>query len=236
MRFHSLLALLVAVPAVAGAQLHPGHAGPDKGAVAIDIVVAQPLGAFREYVKIGGGIDGSLLVNLSRDRTWGLRIDGGFLNYGNETKRTRLSDNIGDRIRVDVTTSNNIARFGVGPQLSIQHGPVRPYLHATGGLAYFFTQSAVEGIDDEDNDFARTTNFSDWTFNWGGGGGVLIPFTTRRNTIALDLGARYLKNGNTRYLREGSIQDLPDGEIAFTPLESEVELVVYSIGVSIGLR
>ena len=236
MRHIPLVALLLAVPAAAGAQMPVPPRGPEKAAISIDIVVAQPLGAFREYVEIGGGIDGSLLVNLSRDRAWGLRIEGGFLNYGNETKRTRLSNTIGDRIQVDVNTSNNIGRFGIGPQLSVQHGRVRPYLHATGGLAYFFTQSSVEGIDDEENDFARTTNFSDWTVNWGGGGGVLIPFTTKNNTIALDLGARYLKNGNTRYLREGSIQDLPDGEIAFTPIESEVELLVYSIGVSIGLR
>jgi hypothetical protein len=236
MRHLSLLALLLAVPAAAGAQLSVQPRRPDRGAVAIDIVVAQPLGAFRDYVKIGGGIDGSLLLNLTPDRAWGLRIDGGFINYGNETKRTRLSNTIGDRIQVDVNTSNNIARFGIGPQLSIPHGRVRPYLHATGGVAYFFTQSSVEGIDDDANDFARTTNFSDWTLNWGAGGGLLIPFTTKNNTVALDLGARYLKNGKTRYLREGSIEDLPDGSIDFSPIESEVELLVYSIGVSIGIR
>ena len=89
MRHLSLLALLLAVPAAAGAQLSVQPRRADKGAVAIDIVVAQPLGAFRDYVKIGGGIDGSLLFNLTPDRAWGLRIDGGFINYGNETKRTR---------------------------------------------------------------------------------------------------------------------------------------------------
>ena len=236
MRYHSILALLLLAPAAAGAQLQLARSGPDRGAFSIDVVVAQPLGAFRDYVKIGGGIDGSLLVNLSRDRAWGLRVEGGFLNYGNETKRTRLSNTIGDRIQVDVNTSNNIARFGLGPQLSVPHGRVRPYVHATGGLAYFFTQSSVEGIDDQENDFARTTNFSDWTFNWGAGGGLLIPFSTKSNTVSLDLGARYLKNGDTRYLREGSIRDLADGSIEITPIESEVELVLYSVGVSIGFR
>ena len=236
MRIHSIAALALALPAAAVAQVAPAPQGPDRATISIDLAVAQPLGEFSDYVKIGGGLDGSLVWHLSGDRAWGLRVDGGFITYGSETKRTRLSNTIGDRIRVDVNTTNNIARFGVGPQLQVPHGRVRPYLHGTAGLSYFYTRSSVEGIDDQDNEFAGTTNFSDWAFTWGGGGGLMIPFTVKTNTVSLDLGARYLKNGRTRYLREGSIVDQPDGSIAYTPIESEVELLVYNIGVSIGLR
>ena len=236
MRLHTLAALLLALPAVAGAQVVPAPQGPDRATISIDLAIAQPLGEFRDYVKIGAGLDGSLVWHLSADRAWGLRFDGGFINYGSETKRTRLSNTIGDRIQVDVNTTNNIARFGVGPQLQVPHGRVRPYLHGTAGVSYFYTRSTVEGIDDQNNDFAGTTNFSDWAFTYGGGGGVIIPFTTKGNTVSLDLGARYHKNGKTRYLREGSIVDQPDGSIDYAPIESEVELLVYSIGVSVGLR
>ena len=237
MRLSMLTAALLASPAAAGAQLLDDRPrGPEKGAIGVSLVVAQPLGAFRDYVKVGGGIDGSVLVHLTRDRAWGVRIDGGFINYGRETKRTRLSNSIGDRIRVDVNTTNNIARMGVGPQLTVPRGPVRPYLHGTIGFSYFYTQSGVEGVDDTDNEFASTTNFSDAALSWGGGGGLLFPFKTKGTTVAVDFGARYLKNGRTRYLREGGITDNPDGTIDVSPIESEVELLVWNLGVSIGLR
>ena len=239
MRIHPLLlaALALAGGTRASAQIlsEPKPTGPVRASFDIGLAVAQPLGAFREYVEIGGGLEGSFIWNLTRDGAWGLRFDGGFLNYGRETKRTRFSNTVGDRIRVDINTTNNIGMLGVGPHLQVPHGAIRPYLHGTVGFSYFFTESSVEGVDDQ-LDFARTTNFSDAAFTYGGGGGLLIPLRVKSAPVSINVGARFLHNGETSYLREGSITDNPDGTITISPLKSEVELMVYHLGVNIGIR
>ena len=245
MRYSSLLAAPALALAVAASAVHAGAqitmesgsrpTGPVRGTAGIGLTFAQPLGAFRDYVDFGGGFDGHLVWNLTRDGAWGVRLDGGYIIYGSETARKRLSNSIGDRIQVDVNTTNNIGMLGVGPQLVVPHGTIRPYLNGVAGVSYFFTQSSVEGTSNN-VEFARTTNFSDAAFAYGGGGGLLFPLHVKSAPVSIDLGARYLHNGRTKYLREGSITDNPDGSISYTPIRSEVELMLYQLGVTIGLR
>jgi hypothetical protein len=48
---------------------------------------------------------------------------------------------------------------------------------------------------------------------------------------------RFIRNGHTRYLREGGITDLPGGGgFTVSPIESETNLVVYHVGINVGLR
>jgi hypothetical protein len=107
--------------------------------------------------------------------------------------------------------------------------------YATAGGSYFFTQSSVGGSDDGDQ-FASTRNFSDNVPSYGYGGGVFVPIAVRNALVGLDLGARFIRNGHTRYLREGGVTDLPGGGYSVSPIESETSLVVYHLGVSVGLR
>ena len=65
---------------------------------------------------------------------------------------------------------------------------------------------------------------------------MFIPLAVRNAVVGLDLGARFIRNGHTQYLREGGITDLPDGGFTVSPIESETNLVVYHVGVSVGLR
>lgn len=232
-----LFALVAAVPVSARAQLleRPHSRPQDRASGGIGLTYAQPLGAFREYVKYGFGAAGNLVIRLDRQGIIGLRVDGGYVNYGSETKRVRLTSTIGDRIRVDVNTTNNIAALGIGPQLMVPRGRVRPYVNGAVGFSYFFTQSSVEGSNDSEQ-FASTTNFDDGTVHYAGGGGLMIPFATRTTPVALDIGARYVNNGRTRYLREGGIRDQSDGSIIIDPIQSRVELLTWSVGVTIGRK
>ena len=198
--------------------------------------LGQPRGPFRDYVDDGIGVGGHALYRLDRQGAFAVRVDGGFLNYGRETKRVPLSTTVGGRIMVDLTTTNNIAWVGVGPQLMAPRGPVRPYVNGTVGFSYFATQSSISGADDSEN-ILHDTNYDDLVFSYSGGTGVLIPVAHGRRTLVfLDLGARFHNNGRTKYLREGGIEDLPNGQIALHPIDSNANLWTYHIGVSIGGR
>jgi hypothetical protein len=195
---------------------------------------AQPAGEFGDYVSRGFGLAGHLLYSPSESGVVAFRLDGGFVNYGRETKRVPFSSTVGGRVDVNVSTTNNIAFLGVGPQLMVPDGRFRPYANGTIGLSYFFTQSAVEGLRSQ-GAIAETTNFDDLTLSYGGGAGVYVPMFRGTPTISLDLGIRYLANGETRYLREGSIRDEPDGSISFTPIRSEANFFTFHIGATVRL-
>lgn len=194
----------------------------------------RPQGEFRDYVKQGFGGDVHFLYQPGARGPLALRVDASFLNYGNERMRVPLSPTIGGRILVDVNTSNNIAFLGIGPQLGVPDGRLRPYVGGFVGVSYLFTESSVQGRND-DLDFARTTNYDDATFSWGGRGGVYVPLRGGPSPISLDLGAVYHANGEASYLREGDIRDLPDGVIELSPSSSDTDLLTFRVGVTVGI-
>lgn len=230
-------AVLVAFITLAGASPAVAQYGfgarPARATLGGGALVAQPVGEFKSYVNNGFGGGGHLLLRVDPQGFLALRADVGYLIYGHETKRVSLPN--AGRVQFDVTTSNNILTYSVGPQLMVPTGPIRPYVNAMAGGAYFFTESSVGGSDNS-SDFASTRNFGDNVASYGYGGGVFIPFVVRNALIGLDVGARFIRNGHTRYLREGGITDLPGGGFTVSPIESETNLVAYHVGVNVGLR
>jgi hypothetical protein len=243
------LAAALLIPALAAraqnTPAEPTRLGPATGEGeprlmgGLTAVVGQPVGTFHRYVANGYGMGGHGLARLGRSGAVALRLDGGFLNYGNETLRLPFSSTPGGgRIGLDLTTSNNIFWLGAGPQLMVPRGRVRPYGHATAGFSYFATTSSVRGRRSDSDAFAEETNYDDAQFAWGAGGGVLVPvFRNPRSLVLVDVGARYHDNGrNVRYLREGGIRDLPNGGIELDVIRSRADLVTWHVGVSIGAR
>ena len=239
----ALVPALAALPISASAQLTPlpprptpidSMAWTPRGTVGIYFTVAEPKGEFARYVDDGWGFAGHGVLNVGRSGVIGLRLDGGWLNYGRET--VSVADPFfGGRISYDITTSNNIAYLGVGPQLQLQTRYIRPYAYAVGGFSYLSTASTLKDIDG--TDVARDNNFDDWTTQWAAGGGVAVPLWRNRSSdVALDIGGRYHFNGNVRYLREGGIATQPDGSVQLEVLESEVRLITWHVGLSIGMR
>jgi hypothetical protein len=233
----TVAAFVALVTLVAGASPVAAQYGvvtrPARASLGGGAFVAQPVGEFENYVNNGFGGGGHLILRVDPQGFFALRADLGYLVYGHETKRVSLPT--AGRVELDVTTSNNILTYSVGPQLMVPTGPIRPYVNVMAGGSYFFTESSVGGSDNS-NTFASTRNFGDNVPSYGYGGGVFIPLAVRNAHVGLDVGARFIRNGHTRYLREGGITDLPDGGYAVSPIESETNLIVYHIGVSAELR
>ncbi|HEY5547554.1 MAG TPA: hypothetical protein VIK50_15980 [Gemmatimonadaceae bacterium] len=236
----ALGALLLILPSLASAQ-RPRFSDepidrPARGAAGASFSYGRPVGDFLSYVDQGFGFDAFVRWNVEPQGILSLKLDGGLLIYGRETFRVPLSGTIGGRILVDLTTSNNIVWMGLGPQLTIPAGFVRPYANAGIGFSYFFTESSVEGSNNNNQPFANTTNYSDVAFRYGIGWGLLIPFQTSTTEWAIDLGAIYHGNGQVRYLREGGIEDQPDGSIILNPIQSDANLLTYRLGFSVSIR
>ena len=134
-------------------------------------------------------------------------------------------------VDVDITTQNNIYVLGIGPQVALSTGSVRPYFTGLVGFSYFATESSVRGADNF-SDFAKSTNFDDFTFAWMAGGGFKIRVRGGRTPIFLDLSSEYHRNGQVNYLREGSITDDGNGNAVIRPIRSETNLLLIRLGVS----
>jgi hypothetical protein len=232
------IALVTASSAAAQSSPAPERGPSDtsewvrRSMVNISFVQSRPQGAFGRNVGIGYGVDGAYLFRLDAAGIWSLRANVGVIGYGNESRRTALSEAVGGRVNVDVKTSNYLIPVSVGPQVAWPTGSVRPYANAGLGGLGFITESHVQGTGDL-TAVASTTNHSSFVGSWVLGGGVYVPLSVRARQVQLDLGVQYFNGGNTRYLAPGSIIDLPGAQIAVTPLESVTHTAVLRFGLRI---
>lgn len=201
----------------------------------LGIMIAEPVGEFAEVIGTGWGLEGHLRM-LGVDGPLSARLEFGFVEYGRETRRVCLSLTVGCRIEVDLVTSNDILFGSVGPQLGVPSGPIRPYVTAGLGFAYFSTTSSISDVDAGSGSEFSTNNFSDFTWAWIGAAGFTVQLTSGRTPVLLDLAVRYHRNGEAEYLTEDDIVDEPDGSITVFPNRSEANLVTFQLGVSIGFR
>ncbi len=195
--------------------------------------VLRPVGEFEQYVQWGGGLDLFGVLNPSRATPLGLRLDAAVMLYGQEDFAVPTTPYL-PRVIMEGTTSNIIFTTGVGPQVTLGHGWIRPYGYGTVGFAYFATTSELHGVSGGDG-FANTTNFDDWSGALTLGGGLLIQLSSRRHPALLDLSVQGLYSGPTQYLRKGSLIDLPDGTVAFAPIRSRTDMVQFRVGLAVGL-
>lgn len=236
-----LWGIAVAGPADASAQRRDrdqdfaADTDPVRGEFGLNLVLAVPVGEFDDYVDLGGGVSGFGVIFVDDRQTFGIRMDVAYLIYGSNTVRVPLSPTV-PFVDVEVTTQNGIASLGLGPQILLGRGSLRPYAHASVGFSYFATTTSVEGTRDSEP-FASSTNFDDMTFAVVGGGGLRVMLTeNRRNPVSLDFGVDYVRNGLTEYLREGGLVALPDGGVEVEAIESETNLTTFHLGVTIGVR
>jgi opacity protein-like surface antigen len=213
-----------------------GGERPPRLWLGITLQAADPQGEFGALVDDGFGLELNGRFPVVGDGILSLRLDGGFLIYGNERQALCFPPPVGCRVGVDLTTTNSIATVGVGPEITVP-GPVSPYINAGVGLSYFVTSSSLDGADDfDDRDLFRTRNYSDLVTAARVGGGIRFRVgRTGGGPVLVDIGAEYHRNGIAEYLRRGDILDHPDGTITLFPNRTEANLVTFELGVSFAL-
>ncbi len=222
------LTLSAALSSVAEAQTDPpAPAGPVTAGLALN--VTQPRGVFNETTNLGWGLSGNVLFRLDPNSIFNIRADVAFTNYGNVRQRVPLSSTVGNLIRVDLNTSNNIATFVTGPQLLGPTGVFTPYASALGGFSAFWTTSSVEGTNNNEA-FASTTNSSDFAWAYGGAAGAYIRVKDGPRPIRLDIGVRYLRHDDVTYLTADEVRSASQARRDPRPIRSRVDFYTYFIG------
>jgi|AntRauTorckE6833_2_1112554.scaffolds.fasta_scaffold13027_3 hypothetical protein len=230
-----LIILLLAVTSI----FHQSAAAQELDA-GFNIQVVIPQNEFDESINtIGGGIN---LQGLYRfpESPFGLGLDFNFINFGRDTRDEPLSSTIPD-LKVRVENEYNLVQGFMVAKVQPQDGILRPYAEGLAGFNYFYTQTTIENRGSNGGEpIASDTNFDDWAFAWGAGGGIMIRVFDRRgsvnyasgNQIAagyINLGARYLNGSNAEYLREGSIV-IENGNVTYDTLQSRTDMLLIQLG------
>jgi opacity protein-like surface antigen len=229
MNFCRILFLATAaafMSSVASAQPVAGQASEWLGGGGL--LIGIPLGEFADATDEGFGVVGHA-VFAPRGGPFGVRLQVGGLVYGSRKFSTPVPGT-GGLITEDLTTDNWLLNAGIGPQVMLRSGNVRPYAYALAGVGYFATDTSLGGGYDYGS--TSTTNYDDTTFAWSAGVGLLFPVS---RSVAIDVGVQYVGNGTVRYLVEGDLRPSPgNAPPEFVPRMTEANLLTLTIGVTFG--
>jgi len=229
LRHVAVAAILITTATPSDAQVNQPRTG--RFTIGGNFITGVPTGEFADATDTSLGF--SLVGYLNLTRFLRIRVDGGYVQYGSETRKVCMPN---CRVVFDLNTSNGIGFGSIGPELVAPAGRIRPYVNVGVGGSDFFTDSHLDGVDDE-HPIGNTTNFSDGTFAVIAGGGVYIPLHLKSSSpVAIDVGFRYHRNGTVKYLREGDIRDNADGTIFFVPRQTRADLFTVMVGMTIGIR
>jgi opacity protein-like surface antigen len=193
------------------------------------LLIGIPLGEFADATDEGFGVVGHVVFTPGGG-PFGLRLQAGGLVYGSRKIATPVPGT-GGLITESLSTDNWLLNAGIGPQLTVRSGPVRPYVYALAGIGYFATETSFGDSYGYYGDHS-TTNYDDTTFAWSAGAGLLIPVS---RSLAIDVGVQYVGNGTVRYLAEGDLLPSPGADPpVIRPRQTEANLLTITVGVSFG--
>ncbi len=205
----------------------------------LNLSLALPQGEFGEQIdNLGFGLSGEFLFLSPKPRApFGFGLNVGYYIYGMESRREPWSLTIPD-VFVEVDRTNNLLNFHVLFEIGLPTGRVRPYLQGLFGGAYLYTQTSVSG-DYNQQTIASTTNYDDWAWSYGVGGGLLILLggdpVTEEGALYLDLKARYLFGSEAVYLKEGDVEII-NSQVVYNPSKSKTDMLTLHAGIRAALN
>jgi hypothetical protein len=230
MRKLPIVMLALMVPTLAMARLEAG----------LGLSLGWPAGDFQDEVDFAGGAGGRVGWGTGDESPvkFTLFFDVNYLNYGRESRVEPFSYTIPD-VTVRVTTDNFLMHFNPGISVGRSRGIVRPYAEIFGGLTYIATKTKIEDDNLFSESFVESTNFDDFAFNIGGGGGLKFrvwesPAKLEKvdlREVLIDIKLSYIKGGEAEYLKKGSIERLENATIRYDTIKSDTDIVQARIGV-----
>lgn len=190
----------------------------DRGSFGVTVSVAKPLGDFRRtgneaYGLNGFVVTGGPLLGWRFDGSW-MVYDATYQGYG-------------------VSTTSQIGSLAFGPQLTLGQGPISVYGFATAGPTMFWSNASFnDGCGCDDDYFLD----GDLTWTKSAGVGMLVEVSRRRTPIAIDFNLRGVRHDRVEYVPAGGLTQNPDGTFSGQRVRTPVDLRVFQIGVSIGIR
>jgi hypothetical protein len=204
----------------------------DRGNAGVTLIVGVPQGEFGRNVDVAGGLNLFVAPRLGRSSPLSLRLDGSYLLYGREQQFVSQP-----YVPLAVTTTYSIATLGLGPQLTLGgDSPLRLYGFGTVGVSYIWARSSYDVGSCGCDPVASGIDFDDWAAALQGGGGLLMTLNRRRTPISLDVGVRFLGNNDAWYVTPGDVVAQPNGDVLVYASHTRTDLVLFHLGVSIGLR
>lgn len=200
----------------------------------INFTLAFPQGEFKDNVdRLGfGGSLQFLFFDPKPDLPVSFGLNLGYLNYGSESRKEPFSYTIPD-VFVDVDRTNNLVNFHLLFQIISYNGTFRPYAEGLFGGSYIFTETSIKSRDF--NEVAGSTNFDDFAWSYGAGGGFIILLTENLGenvgSLFLDFKVRYLFGSEAEYLKEGSVT-VENGRVTYDVSKSKTDLLQFHLGVS----
>lgn len=203
----------------------------------INLSLAIPQGEFADQVdNLGYGFSGEFMLLSPKPRSpIGLGLNISYYIYGNESRSEPMYNIPEVFVRVDRT--NNLVNFHVVFEIGLPTGRIRPYVQGLFGGEYLFTETSVKNESNQDP-FASSTNYDDWAWSYGVGGGISILLSgdsvTEIGAIYLDLKGRYLFSSEAVYLKEGSVE-VDRQQLRYYPSVSKTDLISIHAGVRVAL-
>lgn len=200
----------------------------------LNLTLAIPSGEFKEKVdNLGFGLSGNInFISPKPKSPFGIGLNLGYIVYGSESRTEPLSTTIPD-VFVNIDRTNSLLNFHLLFTVGFPTGRIRPYVEGLFGGSYIFTTTSVksQGTGEE---FASSTNFDDWAWSYGAGGGFTILLSgdpnTDQNTIYLDLKGRYLFGSEAEYLKKGSVR-IVNSRVEYDVNKSKTDLITIHAGI-----
>lgn len=192
--------------------------GGNRGAFGVNLVVAEPLGAFRRSGDVAAGLS---VFGVTSGGALALRLDAGWMVYDARYQG------------YGVSTLSQIGTIDAGPQLTLGQGPLRLYGFATVGGSMFWSTASYQGCGCYGSSWFLDGHFTTTT---SAGAGVLIGLSSSRTPIAIDISGRYVRHDKVKYVPAGGLTQNPDGSFTAQQVETPVDMRVLQVGVSIGIR
>lgn len=194
-------AAILALPTAGAAQGHDdGHGGfwtRPHGEFFLYGEAALSAGGLHSYADLGGGLGAGGTLFLDRMRNAALRVEGrlsayegGFNHPPHTTTGLR-----GMRVGTDIT----IISVGIGPQVYLRTGSVRPYVYGTLGFARLVGDTNARGYMD-DEPVSRSVDLDGTGAALSAGGGISVQVRGGDRPVAVDVSASYQHHGIADHL------------------------------------